>query len=249
MRSATKWGAERARDGHPAAFPLKHVEIGNEDFFDRGDYDGRFTQFFDAIRVKYPKLQLIATTKVKSRVPDAIDDHFYRRPSEMEGDATHYDTYSRTGPKIFVGEWATRTGAWNKTDGEPTPKMGEALSDAAWLTGLEGNSDVVVMQCYAPLLVNVNPGARQWKPNLVGYDALNSYGSPSYYAQSMFSTYLGNEMVPIAAENVPMQVNVPLEPDLIASEIPALFYVATRDSNTGSIYLKVVNAANTLVIV
>jgi alpha-N-arabinofuranosidase len=232
----TKWGAERAKDGHPEPFPLTYVEIGNEDQFDRSkSYDGRFSQFYDAIKAKYPKLQLIATTAVKSRVPDVIDDHFYRSTDKMEGDTTHYDTRGRTGPKVFVGEWATRTGAWNKSNGEPTPDMSYALSDAAWLTGLERNSDVVVMQCYAPLLVNVSPGARQWEPDLIGYDALGSYGSPSYYAQSMFSTWLGDKVVPITGGNIPMRT----------PKIPALFYVATRDSKTGAIDLKMVNTAGT----
>jgi alpha-N-arabinofuranosidase len=237
--TSTKWGAERAKDGHPKPFPLTYVEVGNEDWIGgASNYEGRFAQFHDAIKAKYPKLQLIATAKVKSRVPDLIDDHYYRSASLMEGDATHYDTYSRTGPKVFVGEWATRVGAWDKTSGEPTPNMGDALSDAAWMTGLERNSDIVVMQCYAPLFVNVSPGARQWEPNLIGYDALGSYGSPSYYAQKMFGTYLGDKVVPITGENVPAQAG-PADPN--APKIPALFYVATRDGKTGAIYLKVVN--------
>ena len=101
-------------------------------------------------------------------MPDVLDDHYYRSPEAMEGDAAHYDNYSRTGMKIFVGEWATRTGAWNKTSGDATPDLGYAISDAAWLTGLERNSDLIVMQCYAPLFVNVSPGARQWEPDLIG---------------------------------------------------------------------------------
>jgi len=107
----------------------------------------------------------------------------------MEYDATHYDSYSRTGPKIFVGEWATR-------EGQPTTNMNAALGDAAWMSGMERNSDLVVMSCYAPLFVNVNPGGMQWKSDLVGYDAITSYGSPSYYVQKMFSQYLGDVCCP-----------------------------------------------------
>ena len=100
----TKWGAERARDGHPAPFPLHYVEIGNEDFFDKaGTYDGRFAQFFDAIRAAYPKLQLIATTKVGSRTPDLVDDHFYRQAVGFEKDVHHYD-----GPQPERAEGAGR---------------------------------------------------------------------------------------------------------------------------------------------
>jgi alpha-N-arabinofuranosidase len=238
--TSTKWGAERAKDGHPKPFPLTYVEVGNEDWIDRsGSYESRFAQFYDAIKAKYPRLKVIATGPVKTRVPDLLDEHFYRSPDQMEGDATHYDSYSRKGPKIFVGEWATRVGAWNKTDGEPTPNMEDALSDAAWLTGLERNSDIVVMQCYAPLFVNVSPGARQWEPNLIGYDPLVSYGSPSYYAQKMFSNYPGDKVVPITAQNVPTR----LLASGTSTKIPTLFYVATRDKKTGDIYLKVVNTS------
>jgi alpha-N-arabinofuranosidase len=117
----TKWGAQRARDGHPRPFKLNYIEIGNEDGFDNAkSYDGRFTQFYDAIKAKYPQLKLISTVggidpigkrqQVTSRSPHVIDEHYYRNAFEMEYDATHYDSYSRTGPKLFVGEWATREG-------------------------------------------------------------------------------------------------------------------------------------------
>ncbi len=99
--------------------------------------------------------------------------------------ARHYDTVDRNGPKIFVGEWATR-------EGTPTPNFGAALGDAAFMTGLERNSDLVVMAAYAPLFVNVKPGGMQWSTDLIGYDALNSYGSPAYYAQAMFASCLGD---------------------------------------------------------
>ncbi len=187
----TTWGARRAADGHPAPFPLTYVEVGNEDMYDRsGSYDGRFTQFYDAVKAKYPKLQLIATMDVKSRVPDLRDDHYYRSAAEMESDSRHYDTYPRTAPKVFVGEWAS-------TEGNPTPNMQAALGDAAWLTGLERNADVVRLECYAPLLVNVNPNASQWGTNLIGYDALNSFGSPSYYVQAMFGANQGDVTLPV----------------------------------------------------
>lgn len=218
----TKWGAVRAKDGHPAPFPLTYVEIGNEDWFDTsGSYDARFAQFFDAIRKTYPQLKLIATTPVKSRTPDVIDDHFYRTAQEMFADTHHYDKTSRNGPKIFVGEWATR-------EGSPTPNMGAALADAAWMTGMERNSDVVVMASYAPLLTNVNPGAMQWAPDLIGYDAVHSYGSPSYYAQVLFSKYLGTQVVDSSLQNGG----------------PLLFYSVTENQTQKELYLKVVNASS-----
>ncbi len=197
--TSTKWGAERAKLGHPKPWKLTYVEIGNEDWFDRsGSYEGRFAQIYDAIKSKYPKLQLIATGPIKSRRPDVIDDHYYRTAAAMARDAGHYDSYDRKGPKIFVGEWAS-------TEGRPTPNHKAALGDAAWLTGLERNSDVVVMESYAPLLVNVNPGGAQWGTNLIGYDNLNSFGSPSYYVQSMFGKNTGDMVLPatVTAKTAP----------------------------------------------
>jgi alpha-N-arabinofuranosidase len=220
--TSTLWGALRAKLGHPMPFHVNYVEIGNEDQFDHSDsYEGRYAQFYKAIKTKYPQLQLIATTPLKRTRPDVVDDHYYRRADEFFDDVKHYDQTDRNGPKIFVGEWATR-------EGSPTTNMGAALGDAAWMTGMERNSDVIVMASYAPLFVNVNPGGMQWESDLIGYDALNSYGAPSYYAQCMFGEYLGNE-VPTSS---------------ITGEGKLFFYSVTRDSRTGKIYLKMVNASS-----
>jgi alpha-L-arabinofuranosidase len=219
----TKWGAERIKDGHPAPFKLSYVEIGNEDWFDKsGSYGGRYEQFYKAIKAKYPDLQLIATTPVTTMKPDVVDDHYYRRAQEFYNDVHHYDQTDRNGPKIFVGEWATR-------EGTPTPNFGAALGDAAWMTGMERNSDIVIMASYAPLLVNVNPGGMQWESDLIGYDAMNSYGSPSYYAQVMFSNYIGDQILNVKLEGL----------------APKLFYSVTRASSDGTVYLKLVNASST----
>ena len=218
----TTWGARRAADGHPAPFHITYVEIGNEDWFDRsGSYDARFAQFAKAIRAKYPELQLIATAPVKSEKPDVIDEHYYLRATQFFDDVAHYDKTDRNGPKIFVGEWATR-------EGTPTPNLGAALGDAAWMTGMERNSDLIVMASYAPLLINVNPGASQWVPDLIGYDALRSYGSPSYYAQVIFASKLGDKKP--------------------ASEVdggnPRFFYSVTEDTAKKRLYIKLVNASS-----
>ena len=185
----TKWGALRVRDGHAAPFAIHYVEVGNEDNFDRAKtYDGRFAQFFKAIKAKHPDIQVIATMPVTGTTPDVVDDHYYKREQGMFEESKHYDQADRKGPKIFVGEWATR-------EGSPTPNFGAALGDAAFLTGLERNSDLVAMAAYAPLFVNVNPGGMQWSSDLIGYDALNSYGSPSYYTQVMFASCVGDHTV------------------------------------------------------
>jgi alpha-L-arabinofuranosidase len=204
--ASTKWGAERAKDGHAAPFKIDYVEIGNEDSFDQSrTYDARFAQFYDAIKAKYPELKLIATTRVRTRKADVVDDHYYRSAQAMERDAGYYDKYDRSGPKIFVGEWAT-------TEGTPTPNMNAALADAAWLTGLERNSDVVVMSAYAPLLVNVGKSARQWGTNLIGYDGMNSFGSASYYAQKMFSENMGDAVLPVSVAEQPRKLPAPPMP-------------------------------------
>jgi alpha-L-arabinofuranosidase len=218
----THWDARRVADGHPTPFPLKYVEIGNEDFFDKsGSYNARFAQFYDAIKAVYPNLKLIATTGVSSRTPDVIDEHYYQTPLTLKRDVHHYDSYSRTGPKIFVGEYAS-------IEGRPTPDLNAAIGDAAWLTGLERNSDIVIMSAYAPLLVNINSGASQWPTNLIGYDALHSYGSPSYYIQTMFSNHHGDVILPTTST---------------VTGSSQVFQSVTRDSQHGTIYLKVVNGA------
>ena len=220
--SSTKWGAVRTKLGHPAPFPLNYVEIGNEDEFDKsGSYEGRYAQFYKAIKAKYPQLQLIATTAVKKMKPDVLDDHYYKRADEFFDMVKKYDDADRNGPKIFVGEWATR-------EGSPTTNMGAALGDAAWMTGMERNSDLIVLASYAPLLVNVNPGGMQWESNLTGYDAMSSYGSPSYYAQAMFAEYLGTE-VPATT---------------VTGGGKRFFTSVTRDPAKGAVYVKLVNASS-----
>ncbi len=219
----TKWGAERIKNGHPAPFPLHYIEVGNEDQFDRShSYDGRFAQFYNAIKQRYPHLQIIATTPVKSVTPEVLDEHFYMSAGESFSQAHHYDAYDRKGPKVFVGEWATR-------EGDPTPNLEAALADAAWLTGLERNSDLIIMSSYAPLFVNVNPGGMQWAPDLIGYDALTSYGSPSYWTQVMFSTHLGTEVVASTLDHAPARV----------------YASVTRDNKKHKLFVKVVNATST----
>jgi alpha-N-arabinofuranosidase len=226
--ASTRWGAERVKDGHAAPFHLSFIEIGNEEYHDpSGTYDARFAQFYKAIKQAYPELQVVATAPVQQVQPDILDDndhslhtHFYRTAQQFFQDVHHYDKYDRNGPKILVGEWATR-------EGSPTTNLGAALGDAAWMTGLERNSDIVIMASYAPLFVNVNPGGMQWPSDLIGYDALSSYGSPSYYAQVMFSTHLGDQ---IAASR-------------LDTSNPRLFESATYNSKTHHLFVKLVNAS------
>jgi alpha-L-arabinofuranosidase len=220
--ASTKWGAQRVKDGHPAPFPLEYVEIGNEDQFDRAKtYDQRFTQFAAAIRKKYPNVKLIATVPTTAGNPDLIDDHYYKLPDEFFEMVHHYDALPRTGPKIFVGEWATRTGS-------PTPDFGAALGDAAWMTGMERNSDLILMASYAPLFTNVNAGGMQWSSDLIGYDVARVYGSPSYWAQVLFASHIGDKTVKTTATGVN----------------PRFFWSATVSSSDRVLHLKLVNASS-----
>ncbi len=243
--ASTEWGARRVADGHPEPFPLRYVEVGNEDFFDRsGSYAERYTRFYEAIKAKYPQLEIISSEmpdkmkrlardwNVSDRMKlDIIDEHYYRGFKDMLRQCHMYDKYDRKGPKVFCGEWATR-------EGEPTTNMMAALGDAAWMVGMERNSDVVIAQCYAPLFVNVNPGGMQWKSDLIGYDALNAYGSPSYYAQCMFAGNVGTEVVEAVCDSVPrMKVD--------DATVDQFYCVATRDRAAHKLYLKMVNAGET----
>ncbi|MBN9502000.1 alpha-N-arabinofuranosidase [bacterium SCN 57-13] len=248
----TKWGAQRVKDGHPKPFPLRYVEVGNEDAFDvSGSYEGRFVQFYDAIKKKYPKIKVISTTggkdwlgrrfPITARKPDLLDEHYYSSTWEMMAMATQYDAYDRKGPKIFVGEWAAQDvpEPWKDAAKKgPTPNLKCALADAAFMTGMERNSDVVEMACYAPLLVNVNPGGRQWAVNLIGYDALSSFGSPSYYAQKMMMERVGDRTVPVSLSGAPTQSEG-------GRTLPGIFTSATRDTKSGKVYVKIVNALPT----
>jgi alpha-L-arabinofuranosidase len=259
----TTWGARRAKDGHPKPFKLRFVEVGNEDWLNMGtaSYDSRFTMFYDAIKAKYPDIKIISTMRsqdrnfVHSRKPDFLDDHFYINIPTALRQAHLYDNYDRNATKIFVGEWATN----NPRVGD-TPMMAFALGDAAWLTGLERNADVAVMNCYAPLLVNVNPGGRQWAVNLIGYDALISFGSPSYYVQKMFSNNRGDVVLPAKFDPLPTltpeEIPVAPQPPAAAGNnrgnggrgptpptgtFDGLYVSATRDNGNGDVILKLVN--------
>ena len=218
--ATSTWGKIRADDGHPAPFSISTVEIGNEDFFDRsGSYNSyRFPMFADAIKKEYPNLSLVATAAVTSRTPDIIDDHYYNSPSWMNSNANLYDHTSRTGPKVLVGEWASQEGA-------PTPDLAAAIGDASWLTGLMRNSDLVMGESYAPMLVDVNDD--RWKTNLIGFNALTSYVSPSYWAQSMLAKNHGDQVLNASYNG-----------------IGGMNVTATKDSVTGKIYVVIVNPSS-----
>jgi alpha-N-arabinofuranosidase len=239
----THWGAQRAKDGHPAPFTLRYVEIGNEDGFDKSkSYDQRFALFYKAIKAKYPQLQLISTmaaSATPSQRPDLVDDHTYAwGEADMYEHVNDYDQRSRSEPKVFVGEWATH-------DGWPMPNMKAAIADAAYLTSLERNADQVLMSAYAPLLANLShvgghsrDNSMQWAINLIGYDALKSYGTPSYYVQTMFAQAQGDVVLASTGEAIPQwTVN--------KKTIPSLYWVVTRNDKNHHIQIKLASRSAT----
>jgi alpha-N-arabinofuranosidase len=265
--ATTEWGARRAKDGHPEPFKLTYVEIGNEDFLNNGTAtyrgpEGRFAMFYSAIKAKYPKIQVIATTN--PGVPhDVIDNHAYMSPNDAIRNAHRYDKADRSGPKVFEGEWASQEVRGVNGGQRPlTPTFQCALSDAAFLTGLQRNADLVIMSCYAPLLTRVENGGHQWNTDLIGYDSLTAYASPPYYVQKMFSNARGDQVLPVAAitpETIPTPPTPATAPAAAAAPAAGrgrgrggpppnynepLFACASKEDSSGDIILKVVNIFN-----
>ena len=196
----TTWGAQRAANGHPAPFQMNMMEIGNEN--GGTYYDERYSLFYDAIKSNYPNIKLATSGNwgggpPTSRPRDISDEHYYSSPGTFIGYATKYDNYSRSGPKVFVGEYAVTSGYGTYGN------LAAALGEAAFMTGMERNSDIVAMASYAPLFGNVN--SLQWKPDLIYYNSSQAFGTPSYYVQKMFSNNRGDMVLPtdvVIATNV-----------------------------------------------
>lgn len=189
----TVWGGLRARNGHPAPFHLKYMEIGNEN--GGPAYRERWPLFVAAIKAKYPEVQLIANHWLggypKEPMPEIVDEHYYNTPEFFMQQAHRYDNYDRKGPKIFVGEYAVtrNTGKGN---------LRGAIGEAAFMTGMERNSDIVTMAAYAPLFCNDNH--KRWPVNLINFDSSRWYGIPSYYVQKLFSEHRGDVVLPTTVE-------------------------------------------------
>jgi alpha-L-arabinofuranosidase len=200
----TVWGGLRAKAGHPAPFHLKYMEIGNEN--GGPDYVQRWPLLVNAIREKYPDMQLIMTTDLRGRPyprnpkPDIVDEHYYESPTSFMRRANQYDNYDRKGPKIFVGEYAV-------TQGAGKGNLRAAIGEAAFMSGMERNSDVVIMASYAPLFVNLNH--RAWNPDLINFDSSRWYGIPGYYVQQMYSENRGDVTLPITVDTADVEEKPP----------------------------------------
>ncbi|HYG21748.1 MAG TPA: alpha-L-arabinofuranosidase C-terminal domain-containing protein [Verrucomicrobiae bacterium] len=209
------WGAKRAAMGHPEPFNLKMLGIGNEQWGPQ--FVERYPIFAKAIKAKYPQIQLIAgagpspaddryvylAPKLAELKVDIIDEHCYGNPIWFLANANRYDNYDRNGPKIFMGEYAGQSVAIVSPDNRNNLEC--AIAEAAYMTGLERNADVVTMSSYAPLFGHVD--AWQWTPNLIWADNLRVQPTPNYYVQQLFSVNRGEMVLPVKLVGVDVNSN------------------------------------------
>ncbi|MGP3984572.1 alpha-L-arabinofuranosidase C-terminal domain-containing protein [Streptomyces sp. KR80] len=200
------WGKKRAEMGHPKPFGLTHLEVGNEENLP-DEFFKRFTEFRKAIEAKYPDIRVISNSGPddsgrtfdrawelnRQHNVDMVDEHYYNSPQWFLENNHRYDSYDRKGPKVFLGEYASQDN-----------RFYNALTEAAYMTGLERNADVVKLASYAPLLANVD--SVQWRPDMIWFDGQRSWGSTSYEMQKLFMTNVGDRVVPSKASATPSTV-------------------------------------------
>lgn len=200
----SRWGAVRASMGHPEPFGLKALGVGNEQWME--GYFDRYVVFYQALKQRYPDLQIISTSGPQSNdefyeyawsrfqsdvETDVVDEHYYRSPQWFLSNSERYDSYDRDGAKVFAGEFAAH-------EPDRASTLRAAVTEAAFMTGLWRNADVVTMASYAPLFARV--GAVQWTPDLIWFNNTDSYGTPSYYVQSMYGQHVPDVVLPISLE-------------------------------------------------
>lgn len=233
------WGKIRTRMGHPASFNLRMIGVGNEQWGPQ--YFERYKIFVKAIHEKYPDIKIVsgtgpfpdgeyfdfAATELKKLNAQIVDEHYYRKPEWFRENATRYDHYDRHSFKIFAGEYAAQTVAIASPENKNTLEC--ALSEAAFMTGLERNADVVYMTSYAPLFAHTE--GWQWTPDLIWFDNLSSFGTPNYYVQKLFSTNRGDKVLPMLLENKP----------LTGQE--GIFGSSSIDNSSRELIIKIVNTS------
>lgn len=233
----TKWGKLRADLGHPKPFNLKLMGVGNEQWGEQ--YIDRWKIFEKAIKAKYPYMKLVTSAgpdpngakfdllnaTFRGLHADILDEHYYRAPQWFLDNVKRYDNYDRNGPKIFAGEYAAQSKAIASPDNKNNWRC--AMAEAAFMTGLERNADVVNMASYAPLFAHVD--AWQWTPDLIWFDNLKSYGTPNYYVQQLYSLNKGTDVVPIR-----------LNGQTVTGQ-DGLFASAVLDGKTNELIIKIIN--------
>lgn len=230
------WGGIRASLGHPEPFDLKYLGIGNENW--ARDYYERFELFQRAIKARYPEIKLVFSTGTayggawfdmawkwaRAHGVDIVDEHIYASPAWFLANSGRYDNYNREGPRVMVGEFAAHTGDRRNT-------LEAALAEAAFMTGIERNADVVVMASYAPLFNRA--GWSQWVPDLIWFNGTEAYGTPSYYVQMLFATNCGDVILPSSLSKEKYV--------LFGYRYKKLYHVASYSFESKDIILKVVN--------
>lgn len=235
----TPWGKIRSEMGHPKPFNLKLIGVGNEQW--GPEYIERYKVFEKAIKAKYPKMTIVSgagpfpegdyfeygTKELKKLNAEIVDEHYYKNPKWFRDNATRYDNYDRKGPKVFAGEYAAQSVAIASPDNKNNWEC--AFSEAAFMTGLERNAEVVNLTSYAPLMAHEE--AWQWTPDLLWFNNLEAYGSANYYVQKLFATNRGTDLINITKDGkaVTGQNN--------------LFASAVKDVNTKEVIVKLVNTA------
>jgi alpha-N-arabinofuranosidase len=235
--AASKWGRVRAQMGHPAPFNLKMIGVGNEQWGPQ--YIERYKEFARVLKAKYPNIALVSAAgpfpegkefdflwgQLRQLNAELVDEHYYKPPQWFRENVGRYDAYPRNGPKVFAGEYAAQSVGIASPDNRNNWEC--ALSEAAFVTGLERNADVVRMSSYAPLFGHVD--AWQWTPNLIWFDNLRSYGTPDYYVQKLFSTNRGTRLLPVLLDGSPQNGR------------DGLYASASLDEPAGEVILKLVN--------
>lgn len=235
----TKWGKVRADMGHPEPFHLKMMGVGNENWGPQ--YLERLKVFAKAIKAKYPDIKLVNSsgtdpngerfdylnTALRKMNADIIDEHYYRSPEWFLANANRYDDYPRNGSKVFAGEYAAQSNRTASADNKNNWRT--ALAEAAFMTGLERNADVVTMASYAPLFAHMD--AWQWTPDMIWVDNLRSYGTPNYYVQQLYSTNKGTNVVPAQMDNQNIEGQ------------DSLYATAAIDKKTNELIVKLVNVS------
>ncbi|WP_195547005.1 alpha-L-arabinofuranosidase C-terminal domain-containing protein [Bacteroides intestinalis] len=233
----SKWGKVRADMGHPEPFNLKMIGIGNEQW-DKV-YVERLEAFTKAIRAKYPDVKVVGSSgpsasgdkfdylwpEMKRIGVDLVDEHYYMNPDWFFGNASRYDNYDRKGPKVFAGEYASHDHSTKKDN-----NFLAALSEAAFMTGLERNADVVHLATYAPLFAHVD--AWQWNPDLIWFDNLRMMRTPNYYVQQMYGMNAGTDVL-----------SLKMDGKAVVGQ-DSLYATAALNAPTGEIILKLVNASS-----
>ena len=248
---STTWGKLRAEMGHPEPFNLKFLAIGNEqwDYKDNPAYTKRLARFIEVLRKKCPGIKIIGTTgpnsegwdfdllqpRMKQLGVDLYDEHFYRNEEWFLSHGLRYDSYDRKGPKVFAGEYACH-GKGKYSDGKEKKcnHFETSLYEAAFLTGVERNADIVHMATYAPLFAHVK--GWQWRPDLIWFDNFRSFRSISYYVQQLYSHYKGSHVLPLTMAGKPVAGQEGQD---------GLFASAVVDEVAGSVIVKVANVSDT----